>query len=252
MADEAVAIKDNSAEDGSLYPPYCMGIERDTVFIDYDYMKLFFIYCSGGRTWEDIGFTSGYGEAFAYELDFELYEGDMLKDIGGTAIVAYIPLHDPESALYVTWESTDANIFLRKDGKYYRAETEGVLVRNVFSECNYAISETESMRFVYPEYFPEYCDPEHSYDAIILAQKDEDGDWGYAVMPYTEGMQSLTSPELRFVSAKEAALILNTYENWEKLRLGLVYDDGSLEAPDRYSGAEIVEDIEKHIAYIKE
>ncbi len=149
-SDDIVEYGANNAADGSLFPPYSLGIARNTFCLDHNNMTAYVIYCNGGDTWEDIGYKTDTGDISVCRFAFVPYDGDT-EDMIPQAVV---PLNTPGEYIVPyqlgtgeKWGACSGVLLYTADGCYISEERTYPWYFD-FDTSEYALTEEEARRFM--------------------------------------------------------------------------------------------------------
>ena len=230
-SDVLIPYGKNSAADGSLFPVYSMGIERNTFGLDHSTMTAYVIYCDGGNTWQDVGYKKDTGEISVTNFKFEPYEGDT-SDFIPQAVVS-LGSHDEyivpfQSSYSNTWGSCAGVLLYTADGCYLSEEKSYPWYFD-FDTSEYALTDDEIADYMYGE----YLNLDTSGNLIVYAKKigDEKDDWrcAFAAYNYAPG-ERWEILDMKYISLRSAAQIIKHYSQTQQYNvvgvdeIGRVYE----------------------------
>ena len=230
-SDVLIPYGKNSAADGSLFPVYSMGIERNTFGLDHSTMTAYVIYCDGGNTWQDVGYKKDTGEISVTSFKFEPYDGDT-ADFIPQAVVS-LGSHDEyivpfQSSYSNTWGSCAGVLLYTADGCYLSEEKSYPWYFD-FDTSEYALTDDEIADYMYGE----YLNLDTSGNLIVYAKKigDEKDDWRCAFAAYNYapgGGQEIL--DMKYISLRSASQIIKHYSQTQQYNvvgvdeIGRVYE----------------------------
>lgn len=220
----------NSAAEGSLFPVYSMGIERNTFGLDHSTMTAYVIYCDGGNTWENIGYKKDTGEISVTDFKFEPYNGDTTDFVPQ----AVVPLGIPDEYIVPFQSDYDSNkwgicegvLLYTADGCYISEEMSYPWYFD-FDTSEYALTDDEIADYMYGE----YLNLDTSGNLIVYAKKigDEKDDWCCAFAAYNyapgEGQEIL---DMKYISLRSASQIIKHYSQTQNYNVIGVNDKGNV------------------------
>lgn len=230
-SDVLIPYGKNSAADGSLFPVYSMGIERNTFGLDHSTMTAYVIYCDGGNTWQDVGYKKDTGEISVTNFKFEPYEGDT-SDFIPQAVVS-LGSHDEyivpfQSSYSNTWGSCAGVLLYTADGCYLSEEKSYPWYFD-FDTSEYALTDDEIADYMYGE----YLNLDTSGNLIVFAKKigDEKDDWrcAFAAYNYAPG-ERREILDMKYISLRSASQIIKHYSQTQQYNvvgvdeIGRVYE----------------------------
>ncbi len=231
-SDVLIPYGKNSAADGSLFPVYSMGIDRNTFGLDHSTMTAYVIYCDGGNTWQDVGYKKDTGEISVTSFKFEPYNGDTTDFVPQ----AVVPLGIPDEYIVPFQSDYDSNkwgicegvLLYTADGCYISEEMSYPWYFD-FDTSEYALTDDEIADYMYGE----YLNLDTSGNLIVYAKKigDEKGDWRCAFAAYNyapgEGREIL---DMKYISLRSASQIIKHYSQTQQYNvvgvdeIGRVYE----------------------------
>lgn len=228
-SDELIPYGKNSAAEGSLFPVYSMGIERNTFGLDHSTMTAYVIYCDGGNTWQDVGYKKDTGEISVTDFRFEPYDGDVADFVPQ----AVIPLGSPDEYIVPfqtsysnTWGSCAGVLLYTAIGCYISGEMSYPWYFD-FDTSEYALTEDEIADYMYGE----YLNLDTSDNLIVYAKKigDEKDDWRCAFAAYydapEEGKEIL---DMKYISFRSASQIIKHYSQTQNYNVVGVDKNGKV------------------------
>lgn len=230
-SDVLIPYGKNSAADGSLFPVYSMGIDRNTFGLDHSTMTAYVIYCDGGNTWQDVGYKKDTGEISVTSFKFEPYDGDT-ADFIPQAVVS-LGSHDEyivpfQSSYSNTWGSCAGVLLYTADGCYLSEENSYPWYFD-FDTSEYALTDDEIADYMYGE----YLNLDTSGNLIVYAKKigDEKDDWrcAFAAYNYAPG-ERREILDMKYISLRSASQIIKHYSQTQQYNvvgvdeIGRVYE----------------------------
>gem|GEM_PF-5519510 len=241
-ADEVLEYGKNLPEEGDEFPPYTIGVTHNTFCLDHSDMTGNIIYCNGGNTWQDIGYSTSYGDIHVIDLKFEPFDGNLYELVPQ----AVIPLSSPDEYIipyhinYGEQWGRCAGIILHTADGLFNADQAWYAD---FDKCEYSMTNEEAMHYLFDEYFN--FDPTNGLRIYAKKTGDNVGDWRFAL---TENTKSITSDEeskLKFIK-KEALYTITQHYPPNTAWYLTVLDDGVYDDQSGYetrSAAEELSDI---------